>query len=253
VTLLLLLAGMAMAGPPEGLRPVLAPWDAPEKWAAYRASSGEEADPLACDVVVDEEVRLCLRLLQAGRLRWVTASDLAAWDLTMEQAVAAVRAAAAPRLGELETVAIEGMQASYVRLVDGEGWAAALALHPEQVADALGPDARIAFPAGTVAVAWAAAAPEVDKAMAVGVVELADEQPGAVSHTVFRWSGEELVPYAEARVPSASGTEDPPPEASSPTEPEPAEAGPAEAGPAEAGSAEAGPAEAGSADAEEPR
>jgi len=190
---------VASADAPDGLRPVMAPWDAPTKWGAYLEQAGRPADPLACSVWIEDHVRLCLRVREGGRLRWVTAGDLAAWGLTQEAAVDALRAPSKVKLTAAETLPVEGMNGRYLRLVDGEGWAAAVALHPAAAARALGPDARFAFPAGTVAVAWPAGDKDLDKAMAVGVVELADEQPGEVSRMVFRWDGEALVPFAEAK------------------------------------------------------
>jgi len=188
--------------PTEALRPILAPWDAPTKWSAYLEGKGASPDPLACDALVDDQVRLCLRVREGDRLRWVTTGDLERWSLSLEQAVGLVREASTTHLSDARPVQVVDMNHEFLQLVDGEGWAASLALQPDRVARMLGPDTRFAFPAGTVALAWRAGDGELDKVMAVGVVELAEEQPGEVTRTVFRWDGKGFVPYAEAKLPA---------------------------------------------------
>ncbi len=193
----------AWAAPPVDLRPVAAPWDTPQRWAAHQATKGLDDDPLACRPLWADHALVCLRQVDGSGLRWVTASDVAGWGTTLDALFAAVTTDAKARLSELETVPVEGL-GSYRRLVSGEGWAVAVALHADELVAELGPDLRVALPAGTVALAWPAGSSELDKAMAVGVVELAEEQPGEVSRTVFRWDGEALIPFAEAKAPVAT-------------------------------------------------
>lgn len=192
------LLSMALAAPPA-LRPAAAPWDVQDRWARHQMASGVPRDPLVCRPLVPEHAQVCLRRVEGEGLAWVTKTDLEAWGLASEKAFAALEPGATRALLEADTVPVAGMDASYLRLVSGEGWAAALPLMATQLRERLGPDLRVAIPAGTVALAWRAGDAELDKVMAVGVVELADEQPGEVSRTVFRLDGEVLVPFAEAR------------------------------------------------------
>lgn len=199
----LLLLAVAYGGWQEDLRPVAAPWDVAERWAPYAAS--KQLKPLACDELVAEHVRLCFRLREGETLRWVTESDLASWSVTVADLRQLVTTVSRGRALKPEMLPIEGMDARYARWVDGEGWAVAPLLWTAELGKLLGPDARFAIPAGTVALAWSAGDGEVDKALAVGVVELAEEQPGEVSRVVFRLDGDTLVPFAEA-TPSTPAT-----------------------------------------------
>ncbi len=198
----LLLLGLASAGWQEDLRPAAAPWDVLDRWATYAAQQEPPLPGLACDVLVADHVRLCFRTRQGEQLRWVTEADLTAWGSTVEALREHVTNTSRDRAMRPETLPIDGMNRSYARWVDGEGWAVAPLLWAQEIGKQLGPDARFAVPAGTVALAWAAGDGDVDKALAVGVVELAEEQPGEVSRVVFRLDGERLVPFAEA-TPSA--------------------------------------------------
>jgi hypothetical protein len=194
------LLAVALGAPPDGLRPVAAPWDTPERWAAHQSTSGQSPDPLACRVLVEGHARLCLRQQQGEGLRWVTESQVKGWETTTADALASIDTRAA--LSKVEEVPVPGLQGTYLRLVSGEGLAVALALHADELVARLGPELRVALPAGTVALAWSAGDPSFDQAMAVGVVELAEEQPGEVSRTVFRYDGAQLVPWAEAKQPA---------------------------------------------------
>lgn len=192
----LLVLGVALAGWQDEVRPVAAPWDVAERWAPYAAS--KQLEPLACDVLVEDHVRLCFRRKDGDALRWVTEAEVAAWSTSVKALRAHVTEASRARALKPETLPIDGMEASYHRWVDGEGWAVAPLLWAAELGKQLGPDARFAMPAGTVALAWGAGDGDVDKALAVGVVELAEEQPGEVSRVVFRLDGDALVPFAEA-------------------------------------------------------
>ena len=192
----LLLLGVAFAGWQDEVRPVAAPWDVAERWAPYAAS--KQLEPLACDVLVEDHVRLCFRRKEGDALSWVTEAELAAWSTTVKALRDHVTEVSRTRALKPEMLPIDGMEASYHRWVDGEGWAVAPLLWAPEVGKLLGPDARFAIPAGTVALAWSAGDGDVDKALAVGVVELAEEQPGEVSRVVFRLDGDTLVPFAEA-------------------------------------------------------
>ena len=186
----------AMAAPPAGLRPAVAPWDAVEQYAAYAAATGKSG-ALACEPLWPMEARVCFKLRDGNRLRWVTTDDLTAWGTTASALVEHVRANH-PEIAA-EVVAIEGMDASYVRLRDGEGWAALAALDPRVVAAQLGgPPILVAMPSEGVAVAWKPGDPAVDTVMAIGVRELYDAQPGAVSPAIHAWGAEGFALFGRA-------------------------------------------------------
>ena len=187
---------LALGGWEQDVRPMAAPWDVADRWAPFAAEKG--LSPLACDVLVEHHVRLCFRLREGSSLRWVTEDDLTSWKVDVARLRAHVTELARPRAAAPEMLEIDGMQARYARWVDGEGWSVAPFLWPMAVSQQLGPDVRFAMPAGTVALAWHTGDGQVDKALAVGVVELAEEQPGEVTRVVFRYDGERFVPYAEA-------------------------------------------------------
>ena len=91
------------------------------------------------------------------------------------------------------------MTASYLKLVDGDGWAAAGALRPDLLAEKVGGlPLRMAMPAEGVLLAWKGGEAEVDRVMAVGVKEMYDQLPGAVSPRIVTWDGAKLAPYGQA-------------------------------------------------------
>ena len=190
----------AWAGAPSGLRPMAVDWGAPARWEAWAARDQPARPPkLACDVLIEDHVRLCFRVLQGGQLRWVTNDDLALWGTDVGALRAASVEGAREALNRVESVPVDGLVGSYERMIDGEGWAAAPFLVPERFVARLGVDARFALPAWTVSMVWPAADADFDKALAIGVVEIAREQPGEVSAVVFRWESGAFVPFAEAK------------------------------------------------------
>lgn len=190
----------ALAGVPDTVRPALAPVDAPQQYAALRASRDLPADPLVCETVWTEAL-LCFRVWEGKRRRWVTEGDLARWQATSEELRAAVTERSLARLESLETVAIEGMNATYRRLADGDGWAAAAVLHPAEVAGRLGAETVLfAAPTDQVVLAWAGGDPDTDKVIAVGVRELYDGEQGlSVTPVVQAWSDGSWRAFGEAK------------------------------------------------------
>lgn len=196
--MLVFLAAAVTAAPLADLRPVPAPWDAPEQYAAFAKSKGR-TDALACTPFLPDEVQLCFRVWEDGRRRWVTTADLAAWDTTLEVVAAEVTKAARERDVPVERIPIDGMAPSYLRLRDGDGWAAAALLSPARLVDALGgTPILVGVPTEGVAVAWRAGDPEVDHVMTVGVRELHDAGPAAVTATVHAWTGTQFVRFGRA-------------------------------------------------------
>jgi hypothetical protein len=203
-----LLVAFAAARPPvpDGLRPVVADVGAPGRFAAWRKESGLPPVDLACEPALPGAVLLCFRIWEGGARRWVTVDDLRRWGLATGDLRTTLIPEALRRIETAERIAIEGTSASYLRLVDGDGWAAAAVLAPGAIAARLGAESgsvRVAFPAETVFVAWRSGDADLDRIMAVGVRELYDAQPASVSPGVFTWDGRVFTSFGEA-VPSAT-------------------------------------------------
>ncbi|MEQ1502962.1 MAG: hypothetical protein ABMB14_12065, partial [Myxococcota bacterium] len=129
----------------------------------------------------------------------VGAADLRAWTVSAGDLRATVATRSDAAVAGAELVPIAGMNASYLRLVDADGWAAAGALRPELVAARLGGGAiRVAVPAQSVLVAWRVGDPAIDTVMAVGVRELFEQQPGPVSPKIHTWDAGRWTPFGEA-------------------------------------------------------
>lgn len=209
-----LVAGVAAAAVPDGLRPVVAAVDAPERYNVFRMTEGQDPAALACETLWPEATLLCLRVWEGGKRRWVVDGDLGRWGIAFQAARDRLAAGAADKISAAELVPIDGMPASYLRLVDGDGWAAAGVLRPDLVAARLGGGPiRVAVPSENVLLAWRAdAGPEVDRVMAIGVRELYEKQPPAVSPKVVSWDGARWIPYGEA-VPAAAAPTAPAPKA----------------------------------------
>lgn len=187
------------AAAPDGLRPVMATPDTPERYRTWRLVERMAEDDLACDPIWPGTALLCFRIWENGARRWVGTSDLRKWSTNPAALAEQVRARAAQKLAAAELVPIEGMDASYLRLVDGDGWAASGVLRPDVLAERLGGlPIRVAVPADSVLVAWRSQGREIDQVMAVGVRELYDQQKGGVSPQIRQWDGEAWLPFGEA-------------------------------------------------------
>lgn len=172
-------------------------------------SSGKQSDPLACRVLWKDHALLCFRVWEKDRRRWVTEADLKAWSTTTADLGAAVAGSAAKVLTErVEKVPVDGSEATYLRLRDGDGWAASGVLAPHVLAKRLGVPYLAAIPAEGVFVAWKHGTPELDHIMAVGVREMHDEQDGGVSPYIYAWDGAKWTPFGEAK-PSVATPEPP--------------------------------------------
>lgn len=198
------LVAAALAGVPDGVRPVVAPLDAEARYRAWLGRSDGPAASLACEPLWEGASLLCFRVWEGSRRRWVTQADLAAWRTTTSELRAAVQSAA-PEHVELERRPIVDMEAHWWLIRSGDGWAAAGVLAPERVAERLGGGAlRAAVPAEGVFVVWRAGDREVDHVMAVAVRELFDQaEPVGVSPLVHTWDGVAWTPWARA-VPEAA-------------------------------------------------
>ena len=191
----------ALGGEPASanLRPVAADTDAPVRFAAWRASSGLSPETLACEPTLPKAVLLCFRVWEKGSRRWVTVQDLQRWGTDLPKVRAALADQARAKIAAAPLVPVDGAAQSYLRLVDGDGWAAAALLVPDAVAARLGgAPVRVSIPAEGVLLAWKAAGPELDRILAVGARELYDTQSGSVSPSIFTWDGRVWMTFGEA-------------------------------------------------------
>jgi hypothetical protein len=197
---LMLAAQVASGGVPDGIRPVVVPIDAPAQYAAFVEGKGGSASPLACRTLWEGYSLLCFRVWERSKRRWVTEEDLQAWTVSVADLETAVAVQAREMVStRFEVVPVEGMASTYLRLTDGDGWAASGGLAPEGLAKRLGVPFLAAIPAEGVFVAWAHGDPKLDHVMAVGVRELYDEQPGGVSPFVHAWDGQKWLAFGEAK------------------------------------------------------
>ncbi|MCB9681364.1 MAG: hypothetical protein H6733_07800 [Alphaproteobacteria bacterium] len=176
---------------PDGVRPVAAPWDAPERYARWAEAHGRPGATLPCVTIVAPLLRVCAQVRQGRQQRWVDSRDLDTWGLPWTEVVAALRerAAAHARDGG-RYVTIAGMEdARYWLAADGTGWEAAAFLAPEPLARHLGAAPLfVAAPNVGVTVAWAGRQrADVDVAMAVGVAEMVEQQALPVAADVLAW------------------------------------------------------------------
>jgi len=189
--MILLFAALALAAPPEGLRPGLSPWDAPEQFAQWMKSQGAAGASLACTDPWPEHAKLCFRLWEKEKRRYVTQADAATWGSDAAGLQAAVLERSRGKIaGMLERTPVEGLPAHYWIARDGDGWQASGILHPDELADAIGGvPILVAAPADGVLLAWRPGVEGVDKAMAVGVREMHDQLDGSITPVIHRWDG----------------------------------------------------------------
>jgi hypothetical protein len=164
------------------------------------AAPDAAAADLACEPLWPGEARVCVRFESGGARRVATRADLERWQVEPEALRAAMAEASAAHLQRAVLVPIPGMEpASWLRLTDPDGWAAAGVLRPDLLAERLGGlPVRVAVPAAGVLVAWRTADPDVDRVMAIGVREIHDQQGGPVSDHVWQWDGRAWTPFGRA-------------------------------------------------------
>jgi hypothetical protein len=197
---IVLCSALAWGAAPEGLRPVVASADVGQRYVRWRALEGLPPERLVCEPFWPEAAALCFRVWEEGKRRWVVTADLFSWGVDAAGLRSAVVAQAEAKVRAAEQVPIGGMEGSYLRLVDPDGWAAAGILRPDVLAERLGGvPIRVAVPAESVLVAWKVQGEEVDKVMAVGVRELYEQTPGPVSPKIHTWENGRWTPYGEAR------------------------------------------------------
>jgi hypothetical protein len=188
------------AAPDVDLRPVVAASGVESRYSAHRREQGLPPEELACAPLWPGAAELCFRVWERGQRRWVTATDATRWGTTAHELVRVLSDAAGAKLATAELLPVDGLDARYLRLVDGDGWAAAGALRPELLAQRLGGlPVHVAMPADSVLIAWRAGDAELERVMAVGVREWFDQTAGRVSPKVHEWDGLEWRPYGEAQ------------------------------------------------------
>lgn len=197
---LLWMVATAFAGVPDGVRPVLAPANAPEQFAAWAAKKGQPELSLPCREMVAEHLLVCFRVREGEKRRWVHSADLAQWEVSADALAIEVSRRAGEHLEQTGSwTSIEGTAARYWLAAAGTGWEAGVFLRPELTRRALNLSSLFAAaPNVGVVLAWRGGVAEVDTIMAVGAREMHDKQPQRVSSAVYRWDGRRWWLWAEA-------------------------------------------------------
>ena len=100
---------------------------------------------------------------------------------------------------QLKPIEITGMSEQYWVETNQDGWSGATLFRPDVFSQIIGEGTVLAaVPAHGIVLYWRGGQPEVDKIVAVGVREIYASRQGAVSPVVFRWTGEDWVPFSEA-------------------------------------------------------
>jgi len=187
----LIVAALAAAPGPLSVSPE--PADAAEQyrvWASSKGASGEAAE-VACRELAGQGPKLCLRVEDEERRRYVTRADLAAWGLTHAEA---------------EAAAVEVLTASpwELRELDGGGswWeipvndvsALAALAHPRWF-----PGDLVAMPSRSTLLAWRSDGGELDHIMLVAVRRAYEAADDPVSPVVLRWGDSSWGVFGQAR------------------------------------------------------
>jgi len=196
----LVLISSAWSGvPSEDLRPVLARWDAPEEFAKLQKGSGE-TNSLACEAIWPGNARLCFRVWEGKRRRWVTTEDLKSWKSTVAELKELVRARAEQFVSEMNPKRPIDMPGKYFELADGDGWAASILLRPDLVCDQLGGSRLlVAAPNESMVFAWSPGDAELDSAIGIAIKSVFEDGNRAVSPVVYMWKDGGWVAYGEAK------------------------------------------------------
>jgi hypothetical protein len=165
--------------------------DAPERFVRWREGQGATDEvSLPCVHLVADALLMCFRVREGDRRRWVTSSDLTAWDVDLRGVLSIIRDRSAPhatRSGAL--MPAEGMERSFWQGADGSGWEPAVFLHPGAMARRLETsELLVSAPSTGVVLAWGGGDAEMDLVMAVGTREMWQRQAGPVSPLVYRWA-----------------------------------------------------------------
>jgi hypothetical protein len=190
-------AGVALAAPPEGVRPVVARPAAAGEYKAWLAANGRPAADLACDSGWPGLAALCWRVWEPApgepprrARRWATTADLARWSVDLAALRETARGDATRSIGLATSKRVEGMTGSYVELIDGDGGSAAALLAPDVLASKLGgPPIVAALPSDVVLLAWKPGDEAFDLAMAVGVHEVYTRAETPITEVVHLWDG----------------------------------------------------------------
>ena len=184
---------------PDGLRPVLAPADAPSQFAAWQKSKGG-ADSLACEPIWGNDALLCFRIWEGKKRRWVTESDLTTWGATTSQVRGHITLKAREHLNTLVAKKPKDLPGEYYELVHGDGWSASALLLPDLVSERLGIRHFLAAaPTESILFTWAPGNAELDAAIGIAVKDTFEKGQGAVTPVVYYWTGEVWSAFGEAK------------------------------------------------------
>ena len=189
------LMSSAFAAPPDDIRPVLAPLDAPDQYAEYMRSQGR-SDVLACEPVWRDAALQCWKY---GAGSWATRADLREWGTSHEALVASTteRARTALAAGWTE-VTVPGITGSYFEAPDPDGLAHAAVFLPELLRQVTGGQTvYVSAPVEGVLLAWQPGNAELNHAIAVGARKMFDASTSPSTPVVFQHTGR-WVPFAEA-------------------------------------------------------
>ena len=190
---------------PDGVRPVVAPFDAPAQYLEHLKTAGREPVNLACGPLWAEVALLCFRVREGSRRRWTTEEDLRDWGVSVEGLRGLMVSRGLVQMAEAATVVpIVDMDASTLQISDPGGWAAVALLHPSALERSVGGvPLLVAAPTTEVVLAWRPDDEQVNKAVAVSVYDTWEEGPNRVTPQVFLWTGKQWLPYLEVHAPAA--------------------------------------------------
>ena len=197
------LASISLGAVPDGVRPVMAAPDTPERFSSWASDHGLEGRSLPCARLVPDALLMCFRLREGKTRRWVRDDDLERWGVDLRGLLTAVTERSKGQVaGSGVLTSVQGMDARYWLGASGSGWQSAVFLAPGEVARALETQSLVvAAPSRGVVLAWGGGDPELDLVMTVGAREMFERQEGPVSEQAFRWDRGTWSVYGRAFMP----------------------------------------------------
>ena len=203
----LLTVDPAAAGLPDGLqlRPVAATPGVIARFERWQVEQGRPNRPPHCQPLPFPEVHLCFRVWEGAERRWVTEADRERWGATPEELRARVLENCVESIRRAELRTVLGDDRRYLVVTDGDGWAVAGILCPDEVVARLRPlqspagqALQAALPTQEVLLAWLAGDAELDRIMAVAAREIHEQQSHPITPQVLRHDGERWRPFGRA-------------------------------------------------------
>ncbi|MEO0606429.1 MAG: hypothetical protein AAF211_33690 [Myxococcota bacterium] len=194
----------ALATPPVGhLRPVAATPSLIARFVRHQTELGRpEAFPV-CRPLPVPELKLCFRVWEGDRRRWVTELDRLRWGVTAEILQSRIESNCVESVKRAVVRTVQGGTSRYLALTDGDGWAVMGLLCPKALAARLrtlspATSFKAALPTEHVLLAWSDGNPELDRILAVGVREIHQTEPDPLTPQVLSFDGERWHPYGRA-------------------------------------------------------